>query len=112
MRPDTEVASRPKRGRPAKKGATGESGAALSTEVKPESRAEIQNGVEVNKDLAPIQTDATNNNKNSNGSGKPVRSSRNPAPKYVDAIDNISSVVWTASAHDIADLNRAIGSNK
>ena len=50
MRPGTEVASRPKRGRPAKKDTSAGSEADLLTEVKStESGAEFQNGVEASQ---------------------------------------------------------------
>ena len=42
------------------------------------------------------------------GINRPVRSTRNPAPKYVDAT---SVTAWSASPQEIASINAAIESN-
>ena len=105
MRPEAEVASRPKRGRPSKN-TSGGSGADLVTDA--ELEVPHTEGTKVNKVLAPKSDVDDQNKTNSNRGGKPVRSSRNPSPKYVDAVDNISSVMWSASPQELAELNRAI----
>ena len=55
---------------------------------------------------------------NSNVGGKPpARSTRNPAPNYVDAV--IASIdfskpppnMWSASKSELIDINKSIGSN-
>ena len=42
---------------------------------------------------------------------RPVRSTRNPAPQYVDAVQWSSVRPWSASPQEIAALNSAIGNS-
>ena len=109
MRPDAKEAERPKRGRP--KNATVRSEGDNVTGGKP---AEIQNGGEINKPPAP-PTGHVNSAGNSN---RPTRSTRNPDPKYVDALTLVvtgppppkpfATRAWSASAYELEEINRSI----
>ena len=114
MRPDTQEALRPKRGRPSKASMEGS-----------EAASKPSNGNK-NKQPDALQNSAEVNKPNSNLSGRPTRATRNPNPIYVDAISGppplpafstnqtsratLSSTPWSATSEEIAHLNRWIGS--
>ena len=96
MRPDAVVAERPKRGRPQKIPATVSVPDPPSTEETRPNDAVIQLSENVN-----------NNTPDSNVGGKrQPRTTRNPAPNYVNAVHKPSS--WSASQLELANLNNQI----
>ena len=105
LAPDAPVASRPKRGRPSSKKAT-----ALLTG----SEADNQDGVEVNNAVAqpverapiPIKNNQPNSNVGGKPDAKPVRSTRNPSPNYVDSVTIPQA--WSASPAELDVINRMI----
>ena len=109
MDPETAEAERPKLGRPAK-----------PTTVEPTPMTSEAGGSDVTERRAEkTENSAAKSKQNSNVGGKPIRSTRNPNPVYVDAIQihspgppphsgfsNSTPRAWSASQAEIAELNR------
>ena len=137
MRPEAKEAQRPKRGRPAKQPTSTRSEADCTTGVDPQI---IQDGAEINKPSAS-NSRAGNSNarstlipsarpshnipsmKNSAGnSNRPARSTRNPDPKYVDALTlqvtgppaskPFANRTWSASAYELEQINKSINARR
>ena len=101
--PDTKEAHRPRRGRP-KKNTSSLSEADSTTENKQPVAPAV-----TAEESATTDRLSTNN---LNVGGKPVRSTRNPNPSYVDEISTSlpwSPIPFQASESDIKELNRRIG---
>ena len=109
--PESEEASRPKRGRPPKSvpppsssSSTRVPDASVRLGIQNNTKApgEEVNGGEVNKmaDPAKISND---------GGKRATRSTRNPNPIYVDSL-TMKPASWSASSHDLAVLNHSINS--
>ena len=122
LRPDAEEASRPKRGRPSgSKAIRNQTDNSHDTSVQ----SAADNTTDINKTddnqlVQKTQPVAAPLPESSNVGGKPVRSTRNPNPIYVDAISAVgppagnpfpSHRVWTASAEDLKWLNFQISPN-
>ena len=103
-----------------------------NTDVDVSEPASIQHGGEINKRVTSPRftssrvTSQNVNNQNSNsGRKRPARTTRNPNPSYVDAlsIDRITGPppspaflkrnnMWSASAKDLYNINKAINSRQ
>ena len=102
MRSGAPEGQRPQRGRPRKDTENNKSG----------SESDRKTNVIQEDAAGSKQTSTTSTNENSNVGAKPVRSTRNPKPNYVDSIS--TSLPWnpapfSASIDEISELNRRIG---
>ena len=103
---------RPKLGRPAAMTSTSSAKAPGSTES--EAAFQVQNGGKVNKPAAAPPTHAEDP---PNSNQRPIRTTRNPAPSYVDSIEFSGpppfrgfpvNRTWSASAADLEAINQSI----
>ena len=102
MRSGAPEGQRPQRGRPRKDTENNKSG----------SESDRKTNVIQEEEASSKQTSTKSTNENSNVGGKPVRSTQNPKPNYVDSIS--TSLPWnpapfSASIDEISELNRRIG---
>ena len=123
-------AERPTLGRPASSSTKSPTPTETSGPGTPTSEADYQNGEQVNKPVATPPTPA----ENSNAGGRPIRSTRNQNPLYVDAIAGPTPTLlpfpgragnsnvdfdlkwsprpWSASKTELDDLNLAISGRR
>ena len=130
LRDDAVIATRPKRGRPATRPSPSNRDQSPEENLVTNASDTSQLSTNVNNDGTDQAAQSPNlSNSNVGGnSSKPVRSTRNSAPNYVDSLiaaidfskppppyspagnsNVISSRSWSASKEEIAALNRQIG---
>ena len=112
MRPDAEVAQRPRRGRPSKSSITdAKSSHATDPVPEPTSTEETQPVAVTPPPIINNETEGNITSDNSKiGGSRPIRSTRNPSPMYVDTIATPSA--WSASRSDLDTINSQITNYK